>query len=258
MTPLTPDELPLLFDVVECSSEEEGFDCSALQHYCEDGDGWLSERHCAFPQLLVLRIHHLDEAHVIDKLDILCHEFNIPETIEISVGCGSVGGHIPIKFEDCGTIQKLGYVTMDSNDRSHHQDREMKTVPIGKPADFIKLVMQQSYQNEYNLYGQVGIVGLRVFAAANKKVVAGNDDRNSQRPALKFALPSPLPSSLPPQVKDELDPKVQQSVTRLEAMKKERAALEVSSTKWTSLVNSRSLTLTCTSSPCRTLTWPQR
>jgi hypothetical protein len=133
---------------------------------------------------------------------------------------------------------------MDSNDRSHHQDREMKTVPIGKPAEFIKLVMQQSYQNEYNLYGQVGIVGLRVFGAANNETVARNDDRNNLRPALKFALPAPLPSSLPPQVKNELDPKVQQSVTRLEAMKKERAAMEVSSFNWPSLFNVRSRTIT--------------
>ncbi|KAL3789752.1 hypothetical protein HJC23_006745 [Cyclotella cryptica] len=228
MTSLDLDELPLLFDVVECSSEEEGFECLALQNYHEDGDGWLSERHCTFPQVLVLKIRHQDEAHVIAKLDILCHEFNIPQTIEVSVGYGSIDGHIPSMF------QKLGYVSMDCNEHSQHQDRELKTIPIGKPADFIKLLMQEPFQNKYNSHGQVGIVGLRVFGAANhvreatipEKIGMGSDNGYEQGPALKFALPSPLPSSLPPQVKDELDPKIQQSVTRLETLKKSRAALE--------------------------------
>ena len=241
------DEKPLPFNVVKCSSEEEGFECTALQNYREDGDGWLSERNCTYPQVLVLKLHNQNDGSAIASLEILCHDFCISQTIEIAIGYGSIDGKPPNSFGECESIQKLGYVTMDSNERSEFRDRELKSVPIGKPADFIKLVLHHNYENKYNEYSQVGLVGLRVFAGAviakdapmpvaieeaapvleDDAATSESEDKPKQEPGLNIVLPSPLPKALPPKIKLELEPKIQQSVDRLEKLKKERAALEV-------------------------------
>lgn len=227
------EDITVGFDVAQCSSEDKSFKCSALQTYQEDGDGWLSEENCLFPQVLVLRLHeNKDEICVIDRLEILSHEFCIAQTIEISIGHGSINGQMPSTFDECATIQKLGFVTMDSNEQSKFQDRELKSIPIGYlPIQFIKLTLQHCYENEYNTHKQVGIVGLRLFQAVDRKeteeIADEVKDRVTKRQALNIALPSPVPKSLPPHIRHELDPKIQRSVERLENLKKERAALEV-------------------------------
>ena len=222
--------LPIGFDVVECSSEDKSFECSALQTYQEDGDGWLSEKNCQFPQVVVLKVHgEKDEICIIDRLEILSHEFSIAQTIEISIGHGGINGQMPSTFDECATIQNLGFVTMDSNERSNFQDRELKSVPIGHlPTQFIKLTLKQCYENEYNIHQQVGIVGLRVFQATKvaEKSVDATKSQGTKRQAMNIALPSPNPKSLPSHIRYELDPRIQQSVERLEKLKKERAALE--------------------------------
>jgi hypothetical protein len=207
------------FEIVECSSEEEGFECSTLQTYQEDSDGWLSKSHCNYPQFLILKIQHQGKARVIDRLEILCHEFCIAQVIEISIASGSVSVE-PTAFDECS--DNLGYVTMEANEQSNWQDRELKSIPISKPADYIKLTLQQCYENKHNVNRQVGIVALRIFGAK------GMDLKNETT-----TLPTRLgnmtgPVILPPHVKHTLDTKTQHSVERLEKLKKERAALEVS------------------------------
>ena len=213
---MNEDALQLAFDVVECSSEEKGHECSALETYRENEDGWVSKQNCQFPQVIVLKIRsHQSEARVIDRLEILCHELYIPQTVEISIGYGGTEGQSPSAFEDCATIQKLGVVTMESNKQSDYEDRKFKSISIRQEAHFIKLALRQCYENEYNMYKQVGIVGLKVL---------GVFDVDQE---VKDIEVSPLLKSLPPHVKHELDPSIQHSVNRLEKLKKERAALEV-------------------------------
>ena len=216
------DENMLEFDVVECTSEEDGFECSALKHFNQDGEGWKSQRNCAYPQVLVLKVSHQDETRVVEKLEILCHEFCIPETIEIVIGSSSGNIDGPSTFDDCVVIQKLGYISLGLNQQSGFRDRELKSVPIQQQAlqkrvDFIKLIIGGCHDNPYNTQKQVGLVGIRMITNAIETM------------DIKMPEPKLIPKALPPHVKHDLDPKIAQSVDRLEKLKKERAALEVSS-----------------------------
>lgn len=81
--------------------------------------------------------------------------------------------------------------------------------------------------------GQVGIVGIRVMGCRRRnsslkspttsEITPGTDDL----PVAKIEIPKISLASLPLSVKNDLDPKIQNSVDRLERFKKERAALEV-------------------------------
>ena len=220
-------------------------------HLRENGDGWQSQRGCQYPQTLVLKIHHLNEKHVVHRLEILCHECKIPEKIDITLGFGSIQDWTLSSINQCEIIDQLGYITMDSNERSGFQARELKSIPIQKCADFIKLDLRECRKNPHNPHNQVGIVGIRVLGMGadeeempEKKdmevlhdrenplcsnIPAGNSTSlcSNGLPVNKFELPSPLPTILPENVKHELDPKIQYSVDKLERLKKARAALEV-------------------------------
>eukprot|EP00956_Cyclotella_meneghiniana_P011003 scaffold15417_cov71-Cyclotella_meneghiniana.AAC.4 len=207
-------DFSIAFEIVECSSEAEGFEGSKLQTYRADGDGWLSKKGCSYPQFLVLRVEH-DKVCVIDRLDILSNEIAISQRIEIVIGSEGIEGETrPTTFDECASIVRLGHVTMDPNRESNFKDRELKSVPIGKRADLVKLTLHEPYANEHNRELQVGIAGLRLIGGETQGRVMNSE------------LTNPLPKSLPPHIRKELDPKIQGSLDRLERLKKERAAVE--------------------------------
>lgn len=95
---------------------------------------------------------------------------------------------------------------------------------------------------------QVGIIGIRVLGTAEVPVDQVNGEIDLVRlkcpntyevgtnainaecnkaPVKKIEVPITVPASLPSRVKHELDPKIQNSVDRLERLKRERAAMEV-------------------------------
>lgn len=51
--------------------------------------------------------------------------------------------------------KKLGYLSLDSNERTNFQARELKSVYIDAPCLFLKLLMHKNHQNKYNLFNQV-------------------------------------------------------------------------------------------------------
>lgn len=110
----------------------------------------MSKQECNYPQKLVLKIHHNDKTRVIQKVEILCHECKISEKIEISLGDRGDQVQIPDSIDQCESITRLGYITMDPNNRSGFQARELKSVPIEKHADFIRLDLQECHTNSHN------------------------------------------------------------------------------------------------------------
>ena len=65
---------PLPFAVVEVSSEEIGYEASALTSYFPDAVGWQSDKeHSSDVHKLVLKIQHEDKRRFIHALEILCH-----------------------------------------------------------------------------------------------------------------------------------------------------------------------------------------
>ena len=229
-------ELP--FTVVECSSDVPGCEAAALRDFREEGEGWQSKRrHSAeiTPETLVVKIQHESDERIVHALEILCHESKIAEKIEISLGIDEGAG--PSSWVN------LGFITLQSNEESAFQSRELKTVPIEQTADLIQLVLQGCHKNSYNIDNQVGIVGIRLLGMASTKSkeppVEENITVNTQSrrslpvsespmvPVKRVEIPALQPVfSLPLNVKNSLDTKMSQSVGRLETLKRERASME--------------------------------
>ena len=65
---------PLPFTVVDVSSEEVGYEASALASYFPDAVGWQSDtKQSTDVHKLVLKIQHEDEIRMVHALEILCH-----------------------------------------------------------------------------------------------------------------------------------------------------------------------------------------
>ena len=241
---------PLSFTVVKASSEENGFEAaSAFAVYSPTGNGWQSNvNDKSDAKTLVLKVQHNDTEHIVHALEIVGHEKFIPEKIEISLGI--YDGEAPASFDQCTSICNLGYITLDSNERSGYLSREQKYIPINKRADLVQLVLKGCHKNVHNLHSKVGIVGIRVMAIGTTSMptVTKTIETPSAIPiatvltntiietpsvvsaaviAKTVEVPVVTPvSSLPPHVKNDLDAKTLSSITRLERLKMERASLE--------------------------------
>ena len=241
---------PLSFTVVKASSEENGFEAaSAFAVYSPIGNGWQSNANDkSDAKTLVLKVQHNDTEHIVHALEIVGHEKFIPEKIEISLGI--YDGEAPASFDQCTSICNLGYITLDSNERSGYLSREQKYIPINKRADLVQLVLKGCHKNVHNLHSKVGIVGIRVMAIGTTSMptVTKTIETPSAIPiatvltntiietpsvvsaaviAKTVEVPVVTPvSSLPPHVKNDLDAKTLSSITRLERLKMERASLE--------------------------------
>ncbi|QDZ20320.1 centrosomal protein [Chloropicon primus] len=112
--------------------------------------------------------------------------------------------------ENC-SMKKLGHLSFDSNERSNHQARELKSVHINTKALLLRFVLQECHMNRLNSYGQVGIVAINIKgepmveyngggvahlqqAMHNMEMMGGQMDR---APVLQQAVPkAPTPFSL--------------------------------------------------------------
>jgi len=246
---MTTTELAELQYTITASSEEEGYEVSKLIAFEEEGEGWQSKiDDKSDSHTLVLKVQHPNpnEERIVNALEILAHENKIAQKIEISLGCGGEDNAEVKIFEECTRVQ-LGYITLDSNEGSQYQARELKSVPLERPADFIQLVLRGCYQNPHNTDNQVGLVGIRVLGKEKPPLQEENEVVTPQRESPKMiSIPSSCttvirnkkttpsatktsmtPSStLPLKYRNQLDTKVQSSLSNLERMKKEAALRE--------------------------------
>ncbi|KAL3152527.1 hypothetical protein ABBQ32_001559 [Trebouxia sp. C0010 RCD-2024] len=59
-------------------------------------------------------------------------------------------------------MKRLGYLSFNSNERTGHQARELKSVKVNSNAYLLRLVVQQCHTNKLNIYNQVGIIALNL------------------------------------------------------------------------------------------------
>lgn len=52
-------------------------------------------------------------------------------------------------------FKRLGYLSFDSNERSNHQARELKSVHVNVHAFLLRLVIHRCHVNKLNIYNQV-------------------------------------------------------------------------------------------------------
>ncbi|XP_024402111.1 uncharacterized protein [Physcomitrium patens] len=141
------------FAVVSCSSQDEDFPVSELNNDAL-GRGWQSSRFCLFPQEIVLELQHPSR---IINMQLLCHEFMIPSKVEIFVSM--INPHVH-SSDTVGQMKRLGYFSLDPNDRSNHQARELKSVYVDSSAATIRLLLHNCYTNKLNIFNQVGLMAV--------------------------------------------------------------------------------------------------
>jgi hypothetical protein len=83
----------------------------------------------------------------------------IPTKIEVFVGFsnGSAAGAdaAAAAAAGSGSMRRLGYLSFDSNERSNHQARELKSVHVTVEAELVRLVIHRCHVNKLNIYNQV-------------------------------------------------------------------------------------------------------
>ena len=59
--------------------------------------------------------------------------------------------------------KRLGYLSLDNNEKSGFQARELKSVFIDAKALFLKISMNKCHVNKYNMFNQVGIIAVNAL-----------------------------------------------------------------------------------------------
>ena len=103
----------------------------------------------------------VDGASRLTQLQVLAHQSKIPCKIELFVGVGDPGAYDKPETQ----FKRLGFMSLDSNERSQYQARELKSVYIDATGRFLKFKVHKCYVNKYNLFNQVGIVAVNVLGA---------------------------------------------------------------------------------------------
>lgn len=119
---------------------------------------------CQFPQELGFQLSKGPSQ--LSQVQILSHQSKIATKVEIFLGSG--------KDYHSATFKRLGYLSLDSNERSSYQARELKTVYIDQVGEFIKLLIHKNYVNKQNMFSQVGIVALNLLGSEDDYTAGGH------------------------------------------------------------------------------------
>ena len=94
-------------------------------------------------------------------------------------------------------FEKLGHFSLDSNERSAYQARELKTVyvPQASEGQYLKLLLHKCHVNEHNLYSQLGVLAVRAIGTGPG---AGGTPVATAEPLSALALKPPqMPRGAP-------------------------------------------------------------
>ena len=130
----------LSYRVAAASSEDDSHLASELQSFSASSRGWQSSRWADERQELVLRFEGRVE---LQQVQLLSHQFKIASRVELFIGSPSAGAPVPSTGYDGVHFSRLGHFSLDINERSNFQARELKTVyvPQGTQGTHLRLVL---------------------------------------------------------------------------------------------------------------------
>eukprot|EP00127_Corallochytrium_limacisporum_P006464 Clim_evm7s228 gene=Clim_evmTU7s228 len=231
----------LTFKAVYASSNDYEHGPEQVEQHTPDTRGWQTGRFCHYPQEIVLALK--EGLCRIRKIQILSHQYKIAHRVELYIGnvtnLSQVRAASPAvndrgkdqkKIEDKSEMEtiwtRLGHVSFGSNTEAQYRARELKSIHIDTVGRFVKIVIQGSHINQYNLYNQVGIVALNIIGQpaqsgavmkavadaagitavpdqANSAVLLQSGLKLSQLPTLKGLVGDPVGQEI---VQEELGP----------------------------------------------------
>jgi centrosomal protein CEP104 len=148
-----PPRSKLGFQVVFASGEDADYPATELNFHSPQTKGWQSPRFCEFPCEIGLAF--LDGAASISLVQLLSHQHKIATRVELFTGTGAdyMSAHFP----------RLGYLSLDSNEKSGFKARELKSVYLKARGQFLKLLLHRCYANPLNLFSQVGLIAINAL-----------------------------------------------------------------------------------------------
>lgn len=148
----------LKYRIVKVSSEDPEFPASEILVHSSQTKGWQSARFCEFPQELGLQF---DCPVHLRQIQFLSHQSKIATKIELFTALPNKDG--PSSTFGSVKFTRLGYLSLDSNERSQFQARELKSVYVDVTAQYLKILLHKCHINKYNLVNQVGLIALNVL-----------------------------------------------------------------------------------------------
>ena len=137
------------FRIVQVSSQDEEYSVRELLSHTPFSRGWLSSRFCDYPQQLLIEF---PKPIKMREIQFLSHQYSIATKIEIFI--------LPPQSEK---FKKIGYLSLDSNERSNFQARELKTVYTDYLCVRVKFNLLRCHNNSHNIYNQVGLIAISVL-----------------------------------------------------------------------------------------------
>ena len=142
--------------MVNCTSEDPGYPSDELNVHSPNTRGWQSAKFSEYPQEIGLALDGGEARFT--QVQILSHQSKIASKIEIYIGSGS--------SYQSAQFKRLGYLSLDNNERSQYQARELKTVYIDYSGAYVRLIIHRNYVNKQNLFNQVGIVAVNLLGTS--------------------------------------------------------------------------------------------
>jgi len=144
----------LKFRIVHCASEDPEFPVTELLTHSPHTKGWQSVKFCDYPQEMTLQFTGIVKLR---QIQFLSHQSKISKRVELFT-------YAPKHEQDIDESEikykRLGYLSLDSNEKSNFQARELKSVYVDAPALYLKLVFHECFVNNYNLFSQIGLIAV--------------------------------------------------------------------------------------------------
>jgi centrosomal protein CEP104 len=176
------------YKVSAASSEDSSHPARELQGFHAHSRGWQSSHWCEYPQALVLQFQGRVS---VQQVQLLSHQFKIASQVELFIGTLPHGVEPPANGTEGASFVRLGHFSLDSNERSKYQARELKTVyvPQATEGHYLRLVLHKCHVNEHNLHNQVGLLAIRVIGSGPGSV--GSIDATRAEPLSSLAVAPP-------------------------------------------------------------------
>ena len=158
---MTSTASKIKFCILGCSGEDPEYPVTELLTQSSQSKGWHSSRFCDFPQEITLQFMSPIK---IKQTQFLSHQCKIASKIELYSYLPDSNSIIP---NNDFKYKKLGYLSLDSNERSGFKSRELKSVYLDAPALYLKIRFHKCHTNKHNLFNQVALIALNIFGEPN-------------------------------------------------------------------------------------------
>ena len=123
------------------------------------GAGWFSSRFSQFPQEIYIQF---TQPVLLRQINMVIHEKNIPSQIKFYTYYPENNNDIIENYHN-NHYKYIGFIKMDTNERSQFKARESRKVYVNTKSLFLKIQLGKNYTNQYNAFDQVGIMKLDFF-----------------------------------------------------------------------------------------------